>query len=58
MTQEERYRVSDLVFSARLVLHILESGEPLTKGDKEVAWLHKTAEAVRAMLAEEDADAA
>ena len=52
MTTEERFRVSDLVSSAALVLHILESGEPLTNDDQEVVWLRKTAQAVRAMLRE------
>lgn len=54
MTQEEGFRVADLVSSANLVLHLIESGDPLTTADQEVVWLRKTAEAVRALLPEKD----
>jgi hypothetical protein len=50
MTDEEGYRVADLVASADLVLAILEQGCRVTKGDLEAVWLRKTADAVRALL--------
>ena len=52
MSDEESFRVSDLVASADLVLRILAQGRRVNSGEAE--WLRKTADAVRALLPEKE----
>jgi hypothetical protein len=54
MTDEEGFRVADLVAAAGLVLHLIWQGDTVTKDDIEFVWLTKAANAVRAILPEKD----
>jgi hypothetical protein len=54
MTDEEGFRVADLVASADLVLHLLWQGAPMTQTDIGALWLRKAADAARAILPDKD----